>query len=90
MIQFLRAEFLEARKKLDTHIEKMGCQIRFPPIYNYLDVELANYTQMLHWFETQAYKYRNWNPPIKRIEGKSGDKLLASFTLNNDKIEFKK
>ena len=82
--KYFRAEFIEACKKLDAHIEKYGYQIRFPPIYNYLDRELASYDQMQRWFATQASKYRNWNPPIERIEGRSGDILLMFMELNNN------
>jgi hypothetical protein len=83
----LKAEFLKACKKLNTKIEKNGYQIRFPSPYNYLDKELATKTQMRDWFKTQAGKYRNWDPPIERIEGRSGDLLLMYIVLNNDKLE---
>ena len=81
------AGFLKACEKLDAHTEKYGYQIRFPPLYNYLDRELASYDQMQRWFKTQAGKYRNWDPPIERIEGRSGDILLMYIVLNNDELE---
>lgn len=81
------AKFLEACKKVNTRIEKNGYQIRFPPPYSYLDKEFANNAQMQQWFKTQAGKYRNWDPPIERIEGRSGDILLMYIVLNNDELE---
>lgn len=68
-------------------IDKNGFQIRFPSPYEYLDIKLKSYSQMHSWFDIQVSKYRNWNPPIERIEGKSGDLLLMFFILNNNSIK---
>lgn len=75
--------FYKTNLEFAKHCDKNGYQIKFSKPYHYLNMNFHDYNLYKEWWDTKRYyKYINWNPPISRIEGWSGDILFCFVELN--------